>query len=431
VTRGPSQIREGEVAPWELYTSHRRYGLLAILFVVSTLNCFDQFVISVLLEPIKLEFRLSDSSLGLLTGICFALCYALCGIPWANWADRGNRRTIITIALALWSTMTVLCGLARSYGQLALARVGVGAGESGAIPTAQSLIADYFPPERRASAYAIFTCGLTTGYLLGVGLGGYVAAGYGWRAAFLIGGVPGLALAVIARFGLKEPRTRIGYPGGRGERESVSSSVLHLKAKLAFAYALVGFIMYYAIFYGVLNFIPSFLIRVLHVPLSVVGAEYGSLVAAATLVGTLGGGWVADRISRHDVRWLAWLPAVGCAIAAPVYVAALSMRDFRSFLALAFIAWIFINGTAPLYAAVHAMCGSRRRATAIAILLLCGSLIGGSLGPLIAGALSDKLSARYGVDGLRYSLMGMMLILVATSGFYYLCGRAMPADLED
>jgi predicted MFS family arabinose efflux permease len=418
------------IPPWTLYTNGERYAFLVVLFLISTSNSFDQLVISVMLEPIKLEFRASDKMLGLLTGICFALCYALFGIPVAKWADRGNRRTIVTLALTIWSAMTVCCGLARTFGQLALARVGVGAGESGLVPTSQSLIADYFPPEKRASAYAIFTCGLTTGYLLGIGLGGYIAATYGWRTAFLIAGVPGLGVALISRFGLSEPRLRLGFPGDSTERESVYRTVLELKAKRSFLYALFGFVLYCAVFSGALSFIPSFLVRVAHVSLAEVGVKYGGVVAVGTLSGTLSGGWLADRLSCRDIRWLAWLPAVACTLAAPVYVSALAVNQFRWFLGLAFVAWVLLNGTTPLYAAIHAICGNRRRATVIAILLFCGSLFGGSLGPLIAGAISDALSVLYGAEGLRYALMLMMPVLILSGGLFYLSGRAMLADLE-
>jgi len=191
---------------WDLYSSRQRWVYLAVLFLVSTSNYADRNVISVLLEPIKAEFKVSDTMLGLLTGISFAVFYATLGIPVARWADRGNRKFIMTLALTIWSFMTMLCGAAQTFWQLAFARVGVGAGEAGAIPPAQSLIADYFDPTRRARALAIFMASATAGYLLGFVLGAHIAAVYGWRHAFVLLGAPGLLLAVIVHFVLREPR---------------------------------------------------------------------------------------------------------------------------------------------------------------------------------------------------------------------------------
>lgn len=418
--------------PWTIYTNSQRYCFLAVLFLVSASNSFDHNVISVLLEPIKHEFHVSDTMLGLLSGFCFASFYALFGMPVARWADRGNRRSIITFALTVWSLMTVFCGLAQTFGQLALARVGVGAGESGAIPPAQSLIADYFPPPRRASAIGIFTAAATVGYLLGVGVGGYIAAKYGWRAAFLMAGLPGLALALVTRLGLKEPRLQLGFPSHCAEYESVGDTLARLNAKRGFRYALTACILYSFVAYGALLFIPSFLIRALHLPLAEVSVTYGAIAAAASVIGSLGGGLVADWLGRRDIRWLAWLPAAACALAGPIFVLAFSLHHSGSFLAVTFCALILVTGgLPPVFAAIHAVCGPRRRATAIAIVLFCGMLFGGGFGPLITGAISDALSAVYRADGLRYSLMMMMSPLVAASACFYLFGRTMPADLED
>jgi MFS family permease len=414
-----------------VYTDRQRWRFLVVLFLVSTSNYFDRNVISVLLEPIKHEFHASDTMLGLLSGFCFAIFYVLFGMPVARWADYGNRRTIITCALAVWSAMTLCCGLAQNFWQLALARIGVGAGESGAIPPAQSLIADYFPPDRRASAIAIFTAAATAGYLLGFGLGGYIAAKYGWRTTFLVAGLPGLALALATRFVLAEPRLLIGRSSQSADRESIRDTLLRLKAKRGFLYALTGCILYFLMAYGALIFIPSFLIRALHIPLAEVSVTYGAIAALASLVGTLGGGLLADRLGRRDVRWLAWLPAATCTVAGPIYLVAFSLHQFSSFLALVFVAMMLLaGGLPPVFAAIHLICGTRRRATAIAIVLFSATLIGGGMGPLITGAISDALSAVYGADGLRYSLMIMMPVLVVTGASFYCFGREMPMDLE-
>ena len=180
-------------APWSLYSGWRRWSFLTVLFLVTTSSFFDYYILSVVLEPIKREFQVSDTVLGLLTGFCFALVYALAALPIARWADSGNRRTVIAIALTGWSVMTTLCGLAQSFWQLTLARLGVGALEPAAVPSAQSLVVDYFPPQQRSTAIAILTMGASAaGYLFAVGFGGYIAASLGWRTALLLAGMLGL-----------------------------------------------------------------------------------------------------------------------------------------------------------------------------------------------------------------------------------------------
>jgi MFS family permease len=409
----------------------QRWLFLGILFFVATTSYFDRLVISVLLEPIKNEFHASDTTLGLLSGFSFAVFYALFGVPMARWADRGNRRTIITLALIVWSIMTVLCGLAQTLVQLALARIGVGAGESGTVPPAQSLIADYFPPERRAMAISIFMAASTLGNLLGIGVGGYLATRYGWRAAFLVAGAPGLVLVLVTCLGLGEPRLQLGFPAERNMQESFGQALRLLMAKRGFVYALTGCILYFFVSYGAFAFVPSFLIRALHVSLVAVSLGYGSVFAASSVVGAVTGGWMADRLARRDRRWLAWIPAAACTLAGPTFAAALCCSSYLSFLGFVFVSFtLLVGGLPPIYTAILATCGSQRRATAISIVLFSATLVGGGLGPIAAGGLSDAFTLSYGADGLRYSLIMISSVLFAVGFVFFLSGRAMPLDLE-
>jgi MFS family permease len=405
---------------------------MTVLFLVSVFSSFDRNIIAAVLEPIKREFNVSDTQLGFLTGLCFSVSYAIAGIPVARWADRGNRRTIITLAVALWSAMTLCCGLVHNFTQLTLARMGVGLGESGAGSPAQSLIADYFPPERRATAVGTLTAAATAGSLLGIAGGGYVAATYGWRPAFIYAGLPGLVLALLARLRLTEPRLRHGFPLSRGESESIRDVSVKLLNKTSYLYAVAAWILYSFFAYGVYSFAPSYLVRGLHAPLAQANVTLGVVDAAANFAGALLGGYVADIAARRDIRWLAWLPALGFAIATPLCLGSFAVQSFWGFMALDGIGSVVLAGSLPaLLAAVHAVCGNRRRATALAILFLLGSLIGAGVGPLVSGALSDHLSLSHGDAGLRYSLMLMMVVPILVSGTLLLCGRAMPADLEE
>ena len=417
--------------PWTLYSPRQRWTYLAILFLVSTSNYVDRNVISVLLEPIKAEFQVSDTMLGLLTGISFALFYATLGIPVARWADRGDRRFIITASLTIWSAMTALCGMAQSFWQLALARVGVGAGEAGAIPPAQSLIADYFDPAQRGRALAIFMASATAGYLIGFVFGAQIAAAYGWRWAFIVMGLPGLALAVVVRVVLREPRQQPEFRHAAASQEPLTETLRALFAKRSFVYLLAGMVIYFLISYGATIFFPSYMIRVLNVPLATMGTAYGAVATVSAIVGTLAGGFVTDRLARRDAAWLAWIPAAGLAVAWPAYELMLLAPGFASFLALSAVAGITVNMTVPaMFAALHAICGSPRRAMAVAMMFFFANLIGLGLGPVLSGALSDMFSAAYGAVGLRYALMLVLVLLLPGAWVMYLCGRHLPGDVE-
>jgi MFS family permease len=421
------------VPAWSLYNEWQRWGFLTVLFLVTTSNYFDYYVLSVLLEPIKQEFHVSDTMLGLLSGFCFALCYAAAALPIARWADRGNRRTVITLALTGWSVMTALCGLAQSFWHLALGRLGVGAVEPGATPPAQSLIADYFPPERRATPIAILTMGgSAAGWLIGVGLGGYVAATHGWRIALLVAGAPGLALAVIVRLALAEPRLRLGFPGAGQQVERMSQTILCLRRKQSFLLALAGISVYAIFAYGVSIFLPSFMIRSLHATLAQVSVTWGCAIAAANLTGALAGGWLADRLGRRDIRWYCWLPGIAFTLAAPIYWLALATTRLSTFIAIDFVAEsVLAIGVPVCFAAIHVVCGNRRRAMAIAIVHFSFMLVGSGLGPLVSGALSDALRSTYGAESLRYSLNTMLVFMVPAAVAFYWAADAMPRDRED
>jgi MFS family permease len=419
-------------APWTQFTERQRRGFLAILFLVYACNVFDRNVISVLLEPIKHEFAASDTELGFLGGFAFAIFNALLGIPIARWADRGDRPKIITLALGLWSLMTLVCGAAVSFWQLAVARVGVGIGEAGSIPPSQSLIADYFPPERRTLAFAVFTAAAVVGYLLSFSAGGYLAATAGWRVSFVWAGLPGLALAVATRLGLGEPRRNPVYATPAGSAEPFGVTLKLLLRKRSYVLIALGFTLYYFVAYGALVFIPSFAVRVLQQPLSKVSLSYGAVYAAASLFGTLGGGGLVNRLARRDSRWLVWAPAIACPLGAPFYIAAFATQDYTTFLTFIFVGGsILIAGLPPAYAAIQSVCGTSRRAMAVALALFAQTFFGGGFGPVATGALSDSLQATHGVDGLRYSLMIMMSILVLAGVAFFYGSRAMPADVEE
>jgi predicted MFS family arabinose efflux permease len=418
--------------PWSLYPRRQRSIFVVVLFLVTISSNFDYYVLGMVLEPIKAEFHVSDAQLGLLTGFCFALFYALAALPFARWSDQGNRRTVLAAALLGWSLLTAFFGLAHSFWQLIVARLGVGAMEPGATPPAQSLIADYFPPQRRGSALAIMLSGGSLGYLVALALGGYIAATLGWRNAFLIAGGLGAVLALVTRLALAEPRMRLGFPSMNSRAETLRQAVTHLCRKPAFLYTLLGVSIFYFFSLGVTTFLPSYLIRTLHVSLERVSLTWGVAVTVANFLGTLTGGWLADRLGQRDIRWYAWLSGIACVLGAILYWAAFAASGLWTFVSIEFLAELVLwTGTFASWSAVHAVCGSPRRGTAIALLQFAYVLVGSGFGPLVTGVISDAVSAGRGAASLGWSLNIVTSSLIAAAIAFFWSGRSMARDRAD
>jgi MFS family permease len=366
------------------------------------------------------------------------LIYSITAIPTARLADRGNRRTVITATLIAWSLMTSLCGLAQSFWQLALARFGVGATEPGALPSAQSLIGDYFPPEQRGVALAALTNGgSATGWLVGIGCGSYVAAAYGWRTTFLLAGGFSLVLAVATRLLLREPRMlEAGLGSALGatvaDKESIWQALQWLGRKRTFVFTLLGAGAYGLFVYGMMSFVPSFLVRSLHASLALVSVQWGMIIAVANLVGAIVGGWLSDRLGKRDVRWYAWVPALACALSAPLYELAFAARDLWTFIWIEFAAEFVVSMGIPImFAVIMAISGSRRRAMACAAVFCVMVMVGGNLGPLFVGALSDHWIGTKGDDSLRYALLTVVAFLVPAAIGFWWAARKMREELEE
>jgi len=429
----PAPSPGGTARSWDLYSGRQRGVFLLVLFLVGTSNYVDRNIIGVLLEPIKQEFGVSDTMLGLLSGISFALFYATLGIPVARWADRGDRRFIITISLTVWSLMTVLCGMAQNFWQLALARVGVGMGEAGAIPPAQSLIADYYPPDRRSKAIGVYMMCSMAGYVIGLVAGGWIAQHYGWRAAFFIVGLPGLLLALTTRFLLAEPRHLPQFAIRAQSQEPVTATFRALFEKPSYRNVIGAMVLYFLMAYGALLFTASFMMRVHGLSVSEAGALFGGLSAAGAIVGNIGGGILTDHLAKRDIAWTARLPGWGLILALPLYEVAFMAPNLSIMAGALFLASIFLTGVIPpMFSALHAVCGTARRAMAVAIAFFFANLIGLGLGPVIAGSLSDWFAQDYGpADGLRFALMTVMFTFIPSGILMLRAARTLCADMED
>ena len=410
-----------------------RHYVLAVLVSVYTFNFIDRQILSILQEDIKRELALSDTALGMLSGFAFAMFYATLGIPIARLADRGNRRNIIAVCLALWSGMTAVSGLVTSFWQLFLARVGVGIGEAGCTPPANALLADYFPPEQRATAFGIYAMGIPIGILFGFLAGGWVNEFFGWRWAFFVVGLPGLLLALLVRLTVKEPvrgqmdriQTRETAPPGL--RETLD----HLRRKKAFVHLALGGGLTAFVGYAWIIWAPSFFMRVHGMRSGEVGTSLGLLIGIAGGIGIALGGYLADRAARRDRRWSLWLVCVAILLNLPLALSAFLADDARQSLwlmAIPFLLGNFWQGTC--FAQTQGLAGVRMRAVAAAILLFVANMIGLGAGPQFVGMVSDLLSPTYGADSLRYALFAYTLFNLWAAVHFFLAGRALPAELD-
>ena len=398
------------------FTPRYRNYVLFILTCGYVLNFVDRQIMTILLEPIKAEFGASDTQMGLISGLAFALFYATLGVPVARLADRWSRRNVLAISMATWSAVTAACGTAGSFWQLALLRVGVGIGEAGGTPPSQSLLTDYFPKERRALAQGVLATAPNIGVLVGLFGGALIAEAFGWRTVFFVFGVPGVGLALLLFFTVKEP-IKVKPQGLEADRSMMSavSGIVRLPSFFLIALG-VGFAAIPG--YGLGVWSPSFLVRVHGMSLVDAGLWLGIIGLSGGTVGTIVSGVLADRLALRDDRWQLWIPAVGLMVALPLQAlfllwpasAVFTIAGKTAPVALVFMGlssvfacfWI-----APSYAAVQNLVPSHWRTQASALLLLVFNLLGLGLGPLLVGMLSDEL-ASFGAASVRWALLSSL-----------------------
>ena len=420
-----SQEQHGVFSP-----AVRNYAL-GVLVVVYTFNFIDRQILSILLEPIKQDLGLSDSALGMLTGFAFALFYATLGIPIARFADRSNRRNLIAWALAIWSAMTAVSGLAQNFWHLLLARIGVGVGEAGCSPPAHSILADYFPTENRATALGIYSLGIPFGILFGFIAGGWLNEFFGWRVAFFIVGVPGLLLAILVRLTLREPPR--GMAEGRvadEEQPTIMETFRFLWSKRSFRHMAVGGGLTAFVGYGVITWVPSFLIRSYGMSTGDVGTYLGLILGIPGGIGIALGGYLADRYGSRDTRWYLWIVSVALIASTPLFFGVyLSSTAFASlmFLILPILLGNFYQATT--FSQTQGLVSLRMRSVAAAVLLFILNMIGLGAGPQAVGILSDILQPSYGDESLRYALLTLSTVHIWAAYHYYQAGKSLKDDL--
>ncbi|GMN01900.1 spinster family MFS transporter [Erythrobacter sp. MTPC3] len=381
---------------------------LALLTITYFFSYMDRQILAILLEDIKADLLLNDTQLGLLSGFAFAIFYATLGIPVAALADRMNRVNIISIALALWSGMTAVCGLAQNFTHLLLARIGVGIGEAGSSPPSHSIIADLYPANKRALALSIYSLGVTLGAAAGQMFGGNLTYFFDWRVAFIAIGVPGVVLAIIVKVFATEPM-RKAEPGAvdATETPSIGEGFKTIFANRAALWLILGVTLTSMIGYALTGWTPAYLIRSFGLNTLQVGNIVAPLLAIAGVASGLGSGWLANRLSDRFGMF-----------AQPLMIAALKA------IALPFLLWFYFAQDAvwavgaylvavlfqscylgPTFALIQTLAPLRMRAVWAAVTLLIINLVGLGLGPTMVGVISDLFVERHGDESLRYSLL--------------------------
>jgi len=410
-----------------------RWYALSMLVIVYVFNFIDRSILGILVEPIKTDLGVSDTLMGFLGGIVFALFYTVLGIPIARFADSGSRRNVLAVCLALWSAATAMCGLAQNFIQLALARVGVAVGEAGGSPPSHSMISDMFPPNQRATALAIYALGIPIGTMLGNLGGGWINEAFDWRTAFMVVGLPGVALAVIVRLTLREPPRGLsdGIVDATAAPPPVKAVFKYLWSLRSFRLVALGAATHAFVGYGAGYWIAAMFARSHGYTTGEMGTALFYL-GFAGIAGTFLGGYLSDRLGRNDQRWYTWLPAL--AILGTIPFGALSyLHGDPEIALLAMIVPNILGGffLGPSFAVTQGLVGLRMRALAASIFLFVLNLIGLGLGPQIAGVISDVLNntTTLGSDSLRWSLTICLVFNLLSATLYFLASRTLRADL--
>ncbi len=413
--------------------------MLFALLLVYILNFLDRQIVNILAEPIKRDLGLSDTQLGLLAGPAFAVFYAVLGIPIARYADntRTNRVWLISLCLAVWSAMTAVCGVAQNFLQLALARIGVGVGEAGCTPAAHSLIADSVPPEKRSSAIAFFGLGIPIGGLLGLIIGGVVNDQYGWRAALMLVGAPGILLACVLPFLIRDPRRcedSAHFKKATSSAKtalSIMDAAREVFASKAYLYVFIAASFTAFLSYGKGLWTISFFIRSHGLSTTEAGLAMAVALGVSGIAGTWLGGKVADVFGKHDKRHILTLPAIGMAVAAPILFAGYYAEDWRIAVALLIVPTM-LNAAyyGPAYGCVQGLVRPEARAIAASLVVFGQNLIGLGMGPLLFGVLSDWLQPIAGGESVRWVLYGAAWLGLIPAFFFWRASLRLNDELK-
>lgn len=398
--------------------------MLFMLTAAFALNNLDRQILNIVLNDIGLEFNLTDFQLGSLSGFAFAVIYALLGFPIAKLAKPGKRKTILVSAIAVWSGMTMMMGITSNFIQIFLARVGVGIGEAGCVPPSHSMIADAYPKEKRATALAIFSAGTNIGIFLSFLVGGVVATHFGWRAAFIVAGLPGLFLGLAMLFTLKEPEAETVSPKlDKVDTPTYGDVIRALFNDPSTRHTIIGAALVSMVGYGSLTWLATFLVRIHDMQLLQIGLYLAFVVGALGAVATWAGGWFADKIGKNNSDWRLKFVAVSIILAKPLAIIFYLSNDLvfaLIFLILPAALGALFSG--PSFSHIYTTIEPAKRAMATAILMFISNLIGLGIGPMFVGLASDLMAPAYGEDSLRYALVVIQLVGVWAAIHFWVAG---------
>jgi predicted MFS family arabinose efflux permease len=416
----------------EMSTAYRNYALFMLL-VIYTSNFMDRQILNILIEPIKADLGASDTMMGFLAGTVFAVFYATLGMPIAMAADRMSRKKIIVAATTIWSAMTVLCGFAGTFWQLALARIGVGVGEAGGSPPSHSMIADMFPQEKRSTALSIFSLGVPIGILLGFFIGARINDALGWQWAFIIVGAPGVLIALVAALTLREPVR--GHSDAHldddGDAPSFWDVARYIRTQRSLMHIIAGCTLAAFVGYSGVSWGGVFLIRTHGMTVSEAGTALSLIIGLSGMVGTFTGGYLSDKLAKYDIAWKSKI--VGFIIIGMMPFALLSYVTDSTSWALFFFVFVSFAGTVylgPAFAMTQSLVPLRMRALASAILLFILNLFGLGGGPQVTGILSDLYQNQFGADSMRYALLTVSFVMLWAGWHFYRAGKFLKDDLE-
>lgn len=405
---------------------------LFVLTAISTVGFIDRIIMNVLVEPIRAEFDLTDAQVGLLVGLAFAVLNVALGIVVARIAERRRRLSLIALGTLLWSLATAACGMVTTWVQLLFARIGVGVGEAVGLPATASTLSDYFPPERRTTALSVLTLAPPIGALIGSAGGAWVAQYYGWREAFLAAALPGLVLALLAWVLVEEP-PRGRHDAGAGDHVPPLSAVLKRFWQVRTArHFLAGSALTGLVGFGLNAFLAAMLARRFGFSLVEAGVTAGVVASFPASFGTLGGGWLADRLGKRQPAAYALIPALTLLVATPLYIVAITRDHVPTLLVLlgtsALFQYCYLGCTAGV---LQNLMEPRMRATASAVTGMVYSLISGGIGPLLVGALSGWYGARFTGpgEGLMLAMATTTLLYLWAAAHYLLAARHTGKDL--
>lgn len=414
---------------------YSRVYALGLLVLVGTCSWTDRQLFAILLQPIKNEFGLSDTQLGLLGGTAFGLFYVSVGLPVACLADRGNRRNIIAIATAVWSVVTALTGMATGFVSLFLCRMGVGIGEAGSAAPSQSLVSDYFSVRHRALAMGVLYSYLPIGYLLSYMLGGLLSDSVGWRKAFVVFGVPGLLLALLVRTTIAEPPQRRSTGAQESSTAALVAAIRCFLGRRSLRHLPLAGTAHGIGMFALATWMPAYMMRTYHLSAGATGIRLSLVMGVGGLIGTLSGGQLVDRLvaRTRDVRWYSLACAAFILVSLPFTLSVFAARDANT-ATLLYVLPMILNHMilGPVVASVQNLAGAGRRAMAAAFYLFLVNLLSTTLGPLIVGALSDFLGPSQGNRSLGYALAALLAVTSTWAAVHFLLGsRSLAADLQE